>query len=161
MRAHIPCLPPINYGRLGETTIDVAIMRTAKVVLVGTGGGRLVAELLARSGLGTLVIVDPDAVDGTRNPLTQGHHWAEHGEQKALTTARACTAINPDVTAIPLGVDWETACKDREDLMASANFLIACTDSYAANRSVRRYGLTRAIDVAFPAACIKASRNAR
>jgi ThiF family len=147
MSVHKQNLPPINYGRLGTTTIDIAIMRAAKVVLVGTGGGRLVAELLARSAVGTLIVIDPDTVDGTRNPLTQGHHWAEHGEPKALTTSRACGAINPEVRVIPLSVNWETACKDRDDLLASSDVLIACTDSYAVNRSVRRYGLSRAIDV--------------
>jgi hypothetical protein len=147
MSARIQSLPPINYSRLGKTTLSIELMQAATAVLVGTGGGRLVAELLARSAIGTLIIIDPDTVDGTRNPLTQGHHWAEHGEPKARTTAMACNEINPDVRTIPLCVPWEKACDCEGDLIASANILVACTDSYAVNRAVRQYGLIREIDV--------------
>jgi len=140
-------LPTIDYGRFGATTIDVRIMRDATAVLIGTGGGRLVAELLARSAIGTLIFIDPDAVDGTRNPLTQGHNWAEHGQPKVVVAARACREINPDVRTIPLSVAWNKACDENCELIASADILIACTDSYAVNRSVRRFGLARSIDV--------------
>src|SRR3954453_4519695 len=97
MSAKMHKRPRINYARLGATTIDVKLMQSCSAVLVGTGGGRLVAELLARSAVGALIVIDPDTVDGTRNPLTQGHAWAEHGELKARTTVRACESINPDI----------------------------------------------------------------
>jgi hypothetical protein len=139
--------PSIDYSRFGTTTIDAEIMQAATAVLVGTGGGRLVAELLARSAIGTLIIVDPDVVDGTRNPLTQGHDWTEHGYPKALATARACEAINPNTRTRPLNMSWDAALDDHGKDLERADILIACTDSYAVNRSVRRYGLARAIDV--------------
>ena len=139
--------PPIDYARFGTTTIDFKIMQAATAVLVGTGGGRLVAELLARSGIGTLIIVDPDVVDGTRNPLTQGHDWTEHGNQKALATAWACEAINPNTRTLPLSISWDDVIKGNGTDLDRADILIACTDSYAVNRSVRRYGLAHSIDV--------------
>lgn len=139
--------PDIDYDRLGTTTIDAKLMRSCSAVLVGTGGGRLVAELLARSAVGALIVIDPDTVDGARNPLTQGHAWAEHGESKARTTVRACEAINPDIRAIALEMTWEQASECEFGRIASADVLIACTDSYVVNRSVRRFGLAYCIDV--------------
>ncbi|MBS4083500.1 MAG: ThiF family adenylyltransferase [Rhizobiales bacterium] len=147
MNIDIRSIPHIEFTRFGGSTIDVEVMQAASVVLVGTGGGRLVAELLARSALGNIVIIDPDTVDGTRNPLTQGHAWSEHGEPKAQTTARACWSINHTIEVKALEMTWEEACASEEKIIASANFLAACTDSYAVNRAVRRFGLAHGIDV--------------
>ena len=147
MDTDIKTRPEINYGRFGKTTLDVSLMQSASVLVVGTGGGRPVAELLARCGIGTLVLVDPDTVDGARNPLTQGHAWVEHGEPKASITALACASINPDVEVVALNMPWDEACDLHAALVASSNLLVACTDSYAVNRSVRRYGLAHGIDV--------------
>lgn len=45
---------------------DVARLRAARVLVVGTGGvGSWAAEVLARSGVGALVLVDPDVVEAS------------------------------------------------------------------------------------------------
>lgn len=52
------------YGARGQ-----AILRDAKVAIVGAGGvGMLLVQLLARLGVGHLVVVDPERVDPTNLP---------------------------------------------------------------------------------------------
>jgi molybdopterin/thiamine biosynthesis adenylyltransferase len=52
------------FGQVGQE-----ILRNAKVAVVGAGGvGMLLVQLLARLGVGHLVVVDPDRVDPTNLP---------------------------------------------------------------------------------------------
>lgn len=77
----------------------------AKVALFGVGGvGGYVAEALARSGVGTMVLFDPDAVSLTNlNRQIVALH-STLGQPKADAIARRLRDINPaiKVTAHPL-----------------------------------------------------------
>jgi molybdopterin/thiamine biosynthesis adenylyltransferase len=74
----------------------------ARVAVVGAGGlGGQVIVLLARLGVGTLVVVDCDQFDETnlnRQALCVGETL---GEPKARAAAEAVASINPGVQVIP------------------------------------------------------------
>ena len=80
-------------------------LAAAKVVLVGLGGvGGQAAEAVARSFVGTLVLIDGDKV-AVSNINRQILFTAENvGKEKALIAAERIKAINPaaKVTALPL-----------------------------------------------------------
>lgn len=80
-------------------------LAAAKVVLVGLGGvGGQAAEAVARSFVGTLVLIDGDKV-AVSNINRQILSTAENvGKEKALIAAERIKAINPaaKVTALPL-----------------------------------------------------------
>ena len=140
-------IPSLDYTRFGKTTIDVEVMQKGHAVIVGCGGGRLTAELLARSGIGKLTLIDPDTVDGNRNPLTQGHFSNEHGVSKALATSTACLAINSTIQVLVMQCGWAEAIDSHRTKIETADVLLACTDSYHVNRDVRKFGLKHRIDV--------------
>ncbi|WP_413989808.1 HesA/MoeB/ThiF family protein [Labrys okinawensis] len=54
------------------------ILRSAKVAIVGLGGvGSLVAEYLARLGVGSFVLIDADRLDPTNLPRVVGSRWSD------------------------------------------------------------------------------------
>lgn len=89
-----------GIGRLyGQATLEK--FRAAHVAIVGVGGvGSWVAEALARSGIGTLTLVDLDDICLT-NTNRQIHALENTvGRPKITVMAERLTAINPDIKVI-------------------------------------------------------------
>src|SRR5262245_50257565 len=71
----------------------------SRVLLVGAGGlGSPASLYLAAAGVGTLGIVDDDAVDATNLQRQIVHSTERLGESKAESAKRTIEALNPDVT---------------------------------------------------------------
>src|SRR5207244_5983421 len=71
----------------------------SKVLLVGAGGlGSPAALYLAAAGVGTLGIVDSDAVDATHLQRQILHNTERLGRSKVDSARDTITALNPDVT---------------------------------------------------------------
>lgn len=74
----------------------------SKVLLVGAGGlGSPAALYLAAAGVGTLGIVDFDAVDLSNLQRQILHHVRDVGRPKVESAADTIGDLNPDVTVIP------------------------------------------------------------
>ena len=135
----------IDFTRIAST-VDVEAMKRARIVIVGVGGGRRKAELLAHMGVGGLVLIDPDHVE-LRNPATQGHHETDVGRSKVEATAASCSSINKNVMIAPLQLTWEDALVQQPALIGSADFIIAATDSYNVNRGIRQFAIASKTDL--------------
>jgi sulfur-carrier protein adenylyltransferase/sulfurtransferase len=71
----------------------------ARILLIGAGGlGSPASLYLAAAGVGTLGIVDDDAVDETNLQRQIIHSTDRLGESKADSAKRTIEALNPDVT---------------------------------------------------------------
>ena len=71
----------------------------SRVLLIGAGGlGSPSSLYLAAAGVGTLGIVDDDAVDATNLQRQIVHSTERLGEPKAESAKRTLEALNPDVT---------------------------------------------------------------
>ncbi len=71
----------------------------SRMLLIGAGGlGSPAALYLAAAGVGTLGIVDDDAVDETNLQRQIVHSTERLGEPKADSAKRTIEALNPDVT---------------------------------------------------------------
>ncbi len=74
----------------------------AKVLLIGAGGlGSPTAVYLAAVGVGTLGIIDSDAVDLSNLQRQILHRTADLGRPKVESARDTIHAINPDVAVIP------------------------------------------------------------
>ena len=74
----------------------------SKVLLIGAGGlGSPAALYLAAAGVGTLGIVDFDAVDLSNLQRQILHHVRDVGRPKVESAADSIAALNPDVKVIP------------------------------------------------------------
>jgi tRNA A37 threonylcarbamoyladenosine dehydratase len=87
---------------LGEQKLEKLV--NSHVLVVGLGGvGGIAAEMIARTGVGKMTIVDADTVDPTnRNRQIPALHSTE-GKIKAEVLAERLLDINPDLelTVIP------------------------------------------------------------
>lgn len=138
------------------------ILKGQKVGIIGLGGvGSIVCELLARLGVGTLVLVDPDRIEITNVPRTLGSRyrdalgflaserrpkWLQEvarrlSRRKVAIAARAARKANPDVHCVPLAlsaIDPEAA-----EVLATCDYLFLAADSMQArllfNALVQQY----------------------
>jgi molybdopterin/thiamine biosynthesis adenylyltransferase len=78
--------------------IGQAKLKAARVLVIGAGGlGSPLLLYLAAAGVGTIGIVDDDAVDLSNLQRQIAHTTARVGMAKAHSAAEAASAINPDV----------------------------------------------------------------
>lgn len=78
-------------------------LRDASVTIVGVGGlGSVVATLLARAGVGTLVLADHDIVDEANLPRQLLYERADVGRSKVAAAADRLRSIDPQVHVIPV-----------------------------------------------------------
>ncbi len=74
----------------------------ARVLIVGAGGlGSPVGLYLAAAGVGTIGVVDSDAVEMSNLQRQVLHATPDLGRPKCLSAREAMASINPDVTVVP------------------------------------------------------------
>ena len=105
-------------------------LQNAHVLVVGLGGvGSFAAEFIARSGVGTMTIVDGDVVDPSNRNRQLPALATTHGQPKADLMAERLLAINPDLklTSIREFLSPEAA----EEILSSQPFdyVMDCIDS--------------------------------
>lgn len=74
----------------------------AKVLIIGAGGlGSPAALYLTAAGVGTIGVIDGDAVDLSNLHRQILHHTADLARPKVLSARDKMIALNPDVTVVP------------------------------------------------------------
>lgn len=118
-------------------------IRRARIFILGAGGvGCPAALALAESGIGSLTIVDADAVDLSNLPRQILHTPDRIGLNKALSAREALSRINPDVpvTAVSKYADEDTI----RNLARDCDILIDASDNFrtrhACNRAAKALG---------------------
>ncbi len=102
----------------------------ARVLVIGVGGlGCPAALALAGSGIGTLVLADPDRVELSNLPRQLLHQEADIGRHKVDSAAETLSARFPDVRIerIDRAIDADNAA----DVLANVDFAIDATDGTA------------------------------
>lgn len=109
----------------------------AHVLVIGAGGlGSPVSLYLTASGIGTLTIVDDDAVDLTNLQRQIVHSAARVGQNKAESAAETLHALNPETRIIP--VTQRAQGDEMEALVAAADVVVDCCDNFATRHAVNR-----------------------
>ena len=105
-------------------------LKRARVLVVGAGGlGSPAILYLAAAGVGTIGVVDDDAVDASNLQRQIIHTDARIGLPKVQSAAEAVAALNPYVTVLPYQrrLDAETAAA----LVAEYDLVLDGTDNFA------------------------------
>ncbi len=115
-----------NFGTLGYAG-QLALLE-ATVAVVGLGGlGGLTAELLARSGVGHLLLIDPDVYDET-NLNRQIHSREDNlGSRKSESTRQRIRTINQSVAVTIMNQRNDQ--KSPTDWLSSCQVAVDCLDS--------------------------------
>ena len=103
-----------------------ARLMQAKVLVVGAGGlGSPLLLYLAAAGVGTLGVIDPDAVDLSNLQRQIVHTTGRIGEPKVDSARQMLAAINPEVTVVTheerIGADNALAVIANYDLVADGS----------------------------------------
>ncbi|MDO9439332.1 MAG: ThiF family adenylyltransferase [Beijerinckiaceae bacterium] len=109
----------------------------SKVAVIGCGAlGSGVARLLAKSGVGQLALVDPDAMGWENIRRHQlGAGFVGHNKAKAL--AMFLAHENPDIVSVePNGMSIQTLLGRNPTWLSKMDLVVACTANWAANAAI-------------------------
>jgi molybdopterin/thiamine biosynthesis adenylyltransferase/proteasome lid subunit RPN8/RPN11 len=122
------------------------LVRSLRIGVVGCGGtGSPVAMLLARLGVGYILLIDDDLVETTNLNRVHGSRRSD-----AVAGRLKIDVIEREIVAAELGVEvktrkgWANAA-DMRDALKSCDFIFGCTDDHAGrimlNRLAYFYGI--------------------
>jgi hypothetical protein len=105
----------------------VDTMQSLRAAVIGVGGtGSPVATLLARSGVGELVLIDPDNIEASNLNRIRGASRNDIGSNKAAVIARYITSLGLDTKISPVGSHVDSA--QGVDALATSDIVFGCTD---------------------------------
>jgi molybdopterin-synthase adenylyltransferase len=105
-----------------------AMMKSLRVAVVGLGGtGSPTATLLARCGVGELILIDGDDLETTNMNRVRGYRATDIGKKKAVRLGKYIESLGLEtkVTVIPNYVEDSGAALDA---ISSADIVFGCTD---------------------------------
>ena len=129
----IPFEPEMEYGKrvaqtFGKGTFQ--LLRSLKVGVVGCSGtGSIVAELLARNCIGSIVLVDPDRVESKNlnRILNSSSKDAFAGTFKTEVIARAI--LNMGMNVLTETITAETSALEAINALKTCDVIFGCVDS--------------------------------
>lgn len=130
---------------LGQPALER--LQSAHVAVFGLGGvGSYAAEILARSGVGELTLVDQDTVSVTNINRQLCALHSTVGQLKAEVIARRCLDINPSIRVHPLCKTYDAAHRE-EFFAASYDFIIDAIDLVSCKLDLIEQAQTRHIPI--------------
>lgn len=121
-----------EVGGLGQKRL-----KDAKVLVIGAGGlGSPALMYLAAAGVGTIGVVDDDAVDNSNLQRQVIHQDQAIGMPKVHSAAEMMRAQNPFVTVLPY--ERRLAEEDAVDLIADFDLVLDGTDNFDTRYLVNR-----------------------
>lgn len=118
------------YGDLGQT-----ILSDMRVAIVGLGGaGSIICELLARLGVGHLVLIDSDLVAIDNLPRLVAAETNDVGGYKTTIAARNARRANPTINIDELSVDVQVP--EAQKALRLCDYIFLAADSHAARHFV-------------------------
>jgi len=117
-------------------------LATARLVIVGCGAtGSAAASLLARSGVGTLRIVDRDYVENSnlQRQTLFDEHDASESVPKAVAAARQIARFNSQIVVEPQVADLTPA--NADELLGRAELILDGTDNFETRYLINDYAV--------------------
>ncbi|HEX2648489.1 MAG TPA: molybdopterin-synthase adenylyltransferase MoeB [Burkholderiales bacterium] len=112
-------------------------LRAAHALIVGAGGlGCPAALYLAASGVGRLTLADPDKVDLTNLQRQILYRTDSVGSVKVEAAAAALSALNPDVTLVPL--QKKIGEQELKAILQDVDIVLDCSDNFATRHALNR-----------------------
>jgi molybdopterin-synthase adenylyltransferase len=106
-------------------------LKAARVAVIGVGGlGSPAIQYLAAAGIGTLRLVDGDAVSLSNLQRQVIHDTEQVGALKVASAAMSVARLNPHVTVEPVAARLDR--DNAAELIAEADLVLDCTDNFAA-----------------------------
>jgi len=111
-------------------------LSSSKVAIVGCGAlGSTSAEILTRSGIGHLILIDRDIIEETNIQSQNLFRYKDIGKPKATTAKEILKKVNPEIRIEAFAVDLDS---NNADLM-DADLVLDCTDNFATRFLINDY----------------------
>lgn len=111
-----------EIGKDGQT-----LLQNKKVAVVGVGAlGTVAAELLARAGIGTLILIDRDIVEESNLQRQTLFDEKDIGKSKAIAAAQRIRQINSETK---VRIHTIHLSPQNVDVLQSADLVLDCTDN--------------------------------
>ncbi|CAN5493929.1 thiazole biosynthesis adenylyltransferase ThiF [soil metagenome] len=121
-------------------------LKAGRAVIVGVGAlGSPVAAYLAAAGVGRIELVDGDTVELSNLHRQPIYSTPDVGASKAEVAAARLRLLNPDVSVEP--TVRELTAGDGRELVAGADVVVDCTDSFESRYAVNDACCAEAIDL--------------
>ena len=139
---------PKMFSRVIFAGYDIRKFLDTTVFIAGAGGlGRIVADVLNRSGFGKFIIIDNDII-GEENLNRMNHNEEDLGKNKAETLAKFLerTRNLPDIDKrFHVKTEWYPvniiAWEKLEDIVKKSDIIFTCFDNEAARIEVNLYAV--------------------
>ena len=103
------------------------ILQNKKVAIVGIGAlGTVAAELLARAGVGSLILIDRDVVEQSNLQRQTLFDEKDIGKNKAAAAEKRIKKINSEITVESLTIHLNP---QNSDSLQDADLILDCTDN--------------------------------
>lgn len=134
-----PEISPLNAAEIARYARQIALpevgtdgqerLKRARVLVIGAGGlGSPVATYLAASGVGTLGIVDSDAVDLSNLHRQLLYVTSDIGARKVVAAAARLRALNPNVEVVEY--DTVLSRENALEIIRDFDFVVDGTDNF-------------------------------
>ncbi|PBB80026.1 thiamine biosynthesis protein ThiF [Mesorhizobium sp. WSM3879] len=106
-------------------------LRSLRVAIVGAGGtGSSLATLIARAGVGELIVIDGDLLEESNLNRVRGYRRCDVGESKAATLARYIRDLGLMLNVVAIEA-YVNESPEAVDAISSADLVFGCTDDVA------------------------------
>ena len=130
---------------LGHETMEK--LKNSHVAVFGLGGvGSWCAEALARSGVGSITLVDQDTVGESNINRQLCALNSTIGHSKAEVMAARLQDINPDISVYPIQSRYEAATRD-DFFKVKYDYVVDCIDLVACKLDLIETALNNAIPI--------------
>lgn len=118
-------------------------LQNSSVLIVGLGGlGSGLAQILARMGVGKIILVDKDTISEHNLSRQQLYTAKDIGISKVVACKKHLEEINPKISVI---IYEEMADKDFFNKINSIDCIIDCTDRHSSRRDINEFCLNKQI----------------
>lgn len=103
-------------------------LQSLRVVVIGAGGtGSPTATLLARIGVGELVIIDGDDLEKSNMNRVRGFRMTDVGRNKAIVLAEFIDSLKLNITVSAID-NYLNQSTEALDALSTADIIVGCTD---------------------------------
>lgn len=121
-------------------------LRESTAALIGLGAlGGVAADLLARAGVGRLLLIDRDIVEWSnlQRQILFDESDAKAGQPKAIAAQQRLQAVNSEIELVPLLHDLDAG--NHRKLLQGASVLVDGTDNFATRYLLNDYAVSEQI----------------